>query len=87
MTETDLETKIEIADGNGNQLLENGELSSILYIGDGARYLQAISDKHDHEFLSYVLRLVVLETEIMAEKYGIVSQSKMAEPNGKAKLC
>lgn len=87
MTETDLETKIEIEDGGINQLPGNGELSSVLYIGDGARYLQAISDKHKHEFLSYVLRLVVLETEIMAEKYGMVSQSKMIKPNGKANLC
>ena len=75
MSEATLKTKRAPQNENEGLLAERHDLASVQYISDGARCLQAIADKHDHDFLSYVLRLVVLETEIMTEKCDVIERS------------
>ena len=80
MSHASLKAKLESQDESEDPVTDDEGLSSVQYIGDGARCLQAIADKHNHDFLSYVLRLVVLETEIMTEKCGLVVPSSKKCP-------
>lgn len=81
MSEATLKTKLAPRDETEGLLTDNHDLASVQYIGDGARCLQAIADKHDHDFLSYVLRLVVLETDIMTEKSDVIKRSSKKRSN------
>lgn len=48
---------------DGNQETKQARTAAALQIGKEAMALQKIAEEHNIEFLAYILRLVVLETQ------------------------
>ena len=66
---------------NGDQLAQTA-----WHIGEEARWLQEIAERDNLDFLSYLLRLVVLETEMTAAKSELTEQQPKDSDDSKPRL-